>query len=342
MGLYIRNNIMKKVVILIICVFITSCAAKQQNIYSKNCSVTNMLLHNDAGNIKITFFDNGCKYIYKQTDKKTYKITLENGSFSTFTPNAEPAVKKDVPVIKKNSNEVIIYFAENGEKKKKSDNVFLYNQSQSIHNIPSKEASYIKSIECMEKEVVIESDGALTTKTGILYNGQKYIDIFDVSLKKDYIHSANCKNISKPYALIYPKRIRYFIDDIKGNMFVSNTAGGIILSLNKKDENLLVTNIREEKTLTKQKVVLETSSNIQVVSSLITPSYTTIILKGRYNMISKIVNRSKLKGPVFKRIEINKKSSVTEVKLYNRSSLLKNYISADMVDNKLIIYATKS
>ena len=221
---------MKKVVILIICIFITSCAAKQQNIYSKNCSVTNMLLHNDAGNIKITFFDNGCKYIYKQTDKKTYKITLENGSFTTFTPNAEQTVKKDVPVIKKNSNEVIIYFAENGVLSQKSDNVFLYNQSQSIHNIPSKEASYIKSIECMEKEVVIESDGALTTKTGILYNGQKYIDIFDVSLKKDYIHSANCKNISKPYALIYPKRIRYFIDDIKGNMFVSNMAGGIILS----------------------------------------------------------------------------------------------------------------
>ena len=76
---------MKKVVILIICIFITSCAAKQQNIYSKNCSVTNMLLHNDAGNIKITFFDNGCKYIYKQTDKKTYKIQIIEKAASVIT-----------------------------------------------------------------------------------------------------------------------------------------------------------------------------------------------------------------------------------------------------------------
>lgn len=341
MGLFIKNS-MKKVVILIICILITSCAAKNTTTYIKNCSVSNMLLHNDGGNIRISFYDNGCKYIYKQIDKKTYKITLENGNFSTFTPNAEPAVKKDVPVIKKNSNEVIIYFAENGVLSQKNDNVFLYNQSQSLQNIPSKEASYIKNIECMEKEVIVESDGALKTKTGILYNGQKYLDIFDVSLKKDYTHSANCKNISKPNALIYPKRIRYFINDIQGNMFVSNTAGGIILSLNNKDANLLLTSIKEEKSLTKQKITLETSSKIEVVSSLITPSYTTIILKGRYNMINRVINKSKLKGPVFKRIEINKKTSVTEIKLYNRSSLLKNFISADMVDNKLIIYATKS
>ena len=187
MGLFI-NSSMKKVVILIICILITSCAAKNNTTYIKNCSVSNMLLHNDGGNIRISFYDNGCKYIYRQIDKKTYKITLENGNFSTFTPNAEPAVKKDVPVIKRNSNEVIIYFAENGVLSQKNDNVFLYNQSQSLQNIPSKEASYIKNIECMEKEVVIESDGALKTKTGILYNGQKYLDIFDVSLKKDYTH----------------------------------------------------------------------------------------------------------------------------------------------------------
>lgn len=332
---------MKKVLLIVLCVFLSSCALKNNNIVANNCTVSAMQLIEDNQNIRISFKDNGCQYNYKQLDKKVWKISVNNGNFSSFSPNAENTIKKDVPVIKKNEKEVILYFAEHGIISQKKYNTFIYNQGDLKENISREKASYIESIECLNKEVIIKSNGALRSFYGKLYNGQKYIDIFDVSLKKGYINSTACKNISSPVLLSYPKRIRYFINNIKGDIFINNIENGISLSLKENKNNPLITNILEEKTLTRQKVILETSSNLNVVSVSVMPSYTKIILNGRYNIISRASNKAKLKGAVFNKIEINKKSTVTEIKLYNKSTLTKNYISIDRVDNKLIIYATK-
>lgn len=332
---------MKKILLIFLCIFLSSCALKSNNITANNCTVSAVQLIEDNKNIRISFKDNGCKYDYKQLDKKVWKISVNNGSFSSFSPNAENTIKKDVPVIKKNDKEVILYFAENGVLSQKNDNVFIYNQRDFIENISKEKASYIESIECLNKEVVIKSNGALRSTYGKLYNGQKYIDIFDVSLKKGYSNSTICKNISSPVLLSYPKRIRYFINNIKSDVFINNIENGISLSLKENKNNPLITNISEDKTLTRQKIILETSSNVDVVSISNTPSYTKVILNGRYNIINRAANKAKLKGAVFKKIEIDKKSTVTEIKLYNKSTLTKNYISIDRVDNKLIIYATK-
>lgn len=332
---------MIKILLIFLCIFLSSCALKSNNITANNCTVSAVQLTEDNKNIKISFKDTGCRYDYKQLDKKVWKISVNNGRFSSFSPNAENTIKKDVPVIKKNEKEVILYFTKNGVISQKNHNTFIYNQRDFRENISREKASYIESIKCLENEVIIKSNGALHSTYGKLYNGQKYIDIFDVSLKKGYTGSTTCKNISSPVILSYPKRIRYFVNNIKGDVFINNIENGISLSLNENKNNPLITNISEVKTLTRQKIILETSSNINVVSINSTSGYTKIILKGRYNVIARAVNRTKLKGDIFKKIEINKKSTVTEIKLYNKSALTKNYISIDRVDNKLIIYATK-
>lgn len=333
---------MKKAVVLLFCVLCFSACASKNNISRNDCVVSSMQIVEDNRNIKIDFIDNGCKYSYKQLENKVWQIKVYNGTFALFTPNAENGIKKDVPVIKKNNKEVILYFAENGYISQKNNNSFIYNQKEYKKNISSAKASYIENIICSNKKVEIQGNGAFRANYGMLLNGQKYVDIFDVTLKSNYIHSTNCKNIKKPVMLLYPRRIRYFIDNINGDVFINNSEKGVILSLNEKLDNPLITAILEEKTLIKQKIIFETTSNINVLSVNSTPGYTTIILKGRYNIIPKALGKSKLKGSIFKNIEINKKSTVTEIRLYNKSTISKNYISVDRVDNKLIIYAVKS
>ena len=48
-----------------------------------------------------------------------------------------------------------------------------------------------------------------------------------------------------------------------------------------------------------------------------------------------------LKGRAFNKIDINKKSTITELRLYNKKGIKENFVSIDKVDNKLIIYSTK-
>ncbi len=96
-----------------------------------------------------------------------------------------------------------------------------------------------------------------------------------------------------------------------------------------------------EKTLKTQKIKLEFSKNIEITASNITPAYTAVILKGRYEPLQNIPRSKSLKGAVFKHVDITPKSEVTEIRLYTGRVAKEPFISIDKVDNKIIIYADK-
>ena len=52
-----------------------------------------------------------------------------------------------------------------------------------------------------------------------------------------------------------------------------------------------------------------------------------------------MLNIKDLKGSILKKIEINTKSSVTEIKIYKSRLVKTPFISVDKVDNNIIIYA---
>ena len=92
---------MKKILLIFLCIFLSSCALKSNNITANNCTVSAVQLIEDNKNIRISFKDNGCKYDYKQLDKKVWKISVNNGSFSSFSPNAENTIKKMCQLLRK-------------------------------------------------------------------------------------------------------------------------------------------------------------------------------------------------------------------------------------------------
>lgn len=333
---------MKYIIALLCCFFISSCAVKTSApLDNGKCSVTNVDIKSYKGNILFQFIDNGCNYKYIQQEKNVWKVAVENGSFTNFNPSAEYKIKYDIPIIKKNHKEIIFHFAENGVFSKIDNNSFLYNQQKNIQNIPERKASYIQELTCSKKEAFIKGNGVLYGKYGKLYNGQKYIDIYDVSLKTDYKHGEKCKNINNPVVLRYPKRVRYFINNINQDVTLSNSSSSLVISLSSNYGNPYITDIIEEKSLHKQKVIIEASNNLNIVSTSITPSYVSVVIKGRYTPLTNLDYKMNLKGRAFNKIDINKKSTITELRLYNKKGIKENFVSIDKVDNKLIIYSTK-
>ena len=102
---------------------------------------------------------------------------------------------------------------------------------------------------------------------------------------------------------------------------------------------MFLTDINEEKTLKTQKIKLEFSKKIEIAASNITPGYTTVILKGRYEPLQNIPHSKSLKGAVFKQVDITPKSEVTEIRFYTSRVVKEPFISIDKVDNNIIIYA---
>ncbi len=327
-------NYMKFFLYLCIALMVSSCAVKQKS----ECISSSLLISRDNNNINLLMQDNGCKYTIHKMPKNIWKIEVENGSFSTFTPKAEKDVKKFLPVIKKNNKEILLFFASRGSlTQNKNSSSFTYTQNTAF-NIPERKAGYIEEILCSNDKTVIKSNGAVVFNSGSLYNGRKYIDIYNISLKKGYVHD-KCSTVSAPVSLRFPKRVRYFF--ISDNLNLYSDGKNIIISNQKNNNHLFLTDINEEKTLKTQKIKLEFSKNIEIAASNITPGYTTIILKGRYEPLQNIPHSKSLKGAVFKQVDITPKSEVTEIRLYTGSIIKEPFISIDKVDNNIIIYADK-
>ena len=163
--------------------------------------------------------------------------------------------------------------------------------------------------------------------------------VYNISLKKGYVHNNKCNIISAPAALRFPKRVRYFLN--KDNINLYSDGKNIIISNKNNNNQMYLTDINEEKTLKTQKIKLEFSKNIEIAASNITPGYTTIILKGRYEPLQNIPHSKSLKGYIFKQIDITSKSEVTEIRLYTGTMVKEPFISVDKVDNNIIIYAGK-
>ena len=206
-------------------------------------------------------------------------------------------------------------------------------------DIPERKAGYIEEAVCSNDKTVIKSNGAVIFNSGTLYNGRKYIDIYNISLKKGYVHNNKCNIISAPAALRFPKRVRYFLNKDSINLY--SDGKNIIISNKNNNNQMYLTDINEEKTLKTQKIKLEFSKNIEIAASNITPGYTTIILKGRYEPLQNIPHSKSLKGYIFKQIDITSKSEVTEIRLYTGTMVKEPFISVDKVDNNIIIYAGK-
>lgn len=327
-------NYMKFFLYLCIALMVSSCAVKQKS----ECISSSLLISRDNNNINLLMQDNGCKYTIHKMPENIWKIEVENGSFSAFTPKAEKDVKKFLPVIKKNNKEILLFFASRGSlTQNKNSSSFTYTQNTAF-NIPERKAGYIEEILCSNDKTVIKSNGAVVFNSGSLYNGRKYIDIYNISLKKGYVHD-KCSTVSAPVSLRFPKRVRYFF--ISDNLNLYSDGKNIIISNQKNNNYLFLTDINEEKTLKTQKIKLEFSKNIEIAASNITPGYTTIILKGRYEPLQNIPHSKSLKGAVFKQIDITPKSEVTEIRLYTGSIIKEPFISIDKVDNNIIIYADK-
>lgn len=342
MGLCI-SRIMKKAVLLFLCIFITSCASKSYNAVENNCTVKSINITSQDKNLLINFVDNGCTYSYEQVDTASWKISVKNGKLKSSSLDINGDSDGDIIgfFISKKDNFIEFNFAKKGVLTQNTSNTFIYNQTNYKKEIPAEKASYIERMDCYEHRINITSNGALYSTYGELYNGQKYIDIFNVSLKQGYTHGKDCVNISSPVTLKYPKRLRYFINDIQSELVINNTKTGIALSFYDDVEGHLITGIREENTQALQKIIIETSSNIRVLSVDSNKDNTIVVLNGKYDVIKKASYKNEFMGNFFKNIEVNKKSEVTEIKLNNRTAGLKNFISIDRVDNKLIIYATK-
>lgn len=327
-------NYMKFFLYLCIALMVSSCAVKQKS----ECISSSLLISRDNNNINLLMHDNGCKYTIHKMPENIWKIEVENGSFSAFTPKAEKDVKKLLPVIKKNNKEILLFFASRGSlTQNKNSSSFTYTQNTAF-NIPERKAGYIEEILCSNDKTVIKSNGAVVFNSGSLYNGRKYIDIYNISLKKGYVHD-KCSTVSAPVSLRFPKRVRYFF--ISDNLNLYSDGKNIIISNQKNNNHLFLTDINEEKTLKTQKIKLEFSKNIEIAASNITPGYTTIILKGRYEPLQNIPHSKSLKGAVFKQVDITPKSEVTEIRLYTGSIIKEPFISIDKVDNNIIIYADK-
>lgn len=327
-------NYMKFFLYLCIALMVSSCAVKQKS----ECISSSLLISRDNNNINLLMQDNGCKYTVHKMPENIWKIEVENGSFSAFTPKAEKDVKKSLPVIKKNNKEILLFFASSGSlTQNKDSSSFTYTQNTAF-NIPERKAGYIEEILCSNDKTVIKSNGAVVFNSGSLYNGRKYIDIYNISLKKGYVHN-KCSTVSAPVSLRFPKRVRYFLNS--DNLGLYSDGKNIIISNQKNNNHLFLTDINEEKTLKTQKIKLEFSKNIEIAASNITPGYTTIILKGRYEPLQNIPHSKSLKGAVFKQVNITPKSEVTEIRLYTGRVIKEPFISIDKVDNNIIIYADK-
>lgn len=327
-------NYMKFFLYLSIALIVSSCAVKQKS----ECTASSLIISKDNNNINLLMQDNGCKYNIHKMPENIWKIEVENGSFAKFTPRAEKGIKKALPVIKKNDKEILLFFASNGNlTQNENSSLFTYMQNTAL-NIPERKAGYIEEIICGKDKTVIKSNGAVVFNSGSLYNGRKYIDIYNISLKKGYVHNNKCSAVSSPVLLRYPKRVRYFLNN---NTDVFSDGKNIIISEKSNNNQLFLTDINEEKTLKTQKIKLEFSKNIDITASNITPAYTTIILKGRYEPLQNIPHSKSLKGAVFKQVDITSKSEVTEIRLYTGRLIKEPYISVDKVDNNIIIYAGK-
>lgn len=325
-------NYMKLFLYLCIVFMVSSCAISQKN----ECISSSLLISRDNDNINLLMQDNGCKYTIRKMPENIWKIEVENGSFAAFTPRAEKSAKKALPVIKKNNKEILLFFASNGSlTQNKNKSSFTYMQNSSLY-IPERKAGYIEETVCSNDKTVIKSNGAVIFNNGSLYNGRKYIDIYNVSLKKEYVHN-RCNAVSAPVLLRFPKRVRYFFNS--DNLALYSDGKNIIISNEHNNNQLFLTDIHEEKTLKTQKIKLEFSKQIEVTASNITPSHTTVILKGRYEPLQKIPHNKSLKGAVFKQIDITPKSEVTEIRLYTGRVIKEPFISIDKVDNNIIIYA---
>ncbi len=325
---------MKFFLYLYIILILSSCALKQKN----ECISSSLLINKDDKNINILLQDNGCKYSINKMPENIWKIEVLNGYFSQFTPRAEKEVKSQLPVIKKNDKEILLFFTSNGNLiQNKSNNSFTFIQ-KNLLGIPERKAGYIESILCSNDKTIIKSNGAVIFNTNFLYNGKKYIDIYNISLKKDYFYDNKCNMVSSPLLLRFPKRVRYFLNSNELN--VANDGESIIISNKNSINKQYLTDVYEEKTLKTQKIKLEFSNNIEITASNITPNYTTIILNGKYELLKNIQNITLLKGLFFKQIQVTTKSEITEIKLYNRT-IKEPFISIDKVDNNIIIYANK-
>lgn len=326
---------MKFFLYLSIALIVSSCAVKQKS----ECISSSLLISRDNDNINLLMQDNGCKYTIHKMPENIWKIEVENGSFAAFTPRAEKDVKKALPVIKKNDKEILLFFASSGSlTQNKNSSSFTYMQNTFL-DIPERKAGYIEEAVCSNDKTVIKSNGAVIFNSGTLYNGRKYIDIYNISLKKGYVHNNKCNIISAPAALRFPKRVRYFLN--KDNINLYSDGKNIIISNKNNNNQMYLTDINEEKTLKTQKIKLEFSKNIEIAASNITPCYTTIILKGRYEPLQNIPHSKSLKGYIFKQIDITSKSEVTEIRLYTGTMVKEPFISVDKVDNNIIIYAGK-
>lgn len=325
---------MKFFLYLSIALIVSSCAVKQKS----ECISSSLLISRDNDNINLLMQDNGCKYTIHKMPENIWKIEVENGSFAAFTPRAEKDVKKALPVIKKNDKEILLFFTSSGSlTQNKNSSSFTYMQNTFL-DIPERKAGYIEEAVCSNDKTVIKSNGAVIFNSSTLYNGRKYIDIYNISLKKGYVHN-KCNIISAPAALRFPKRVRYFLN--KDNINLYSDGKNIIISNKNNNNQMYLTDINEEKTLKTQKIKLEFSKNIEIAASNITPGYTTIILKGRYEPLQNIPHSKSLKGYIFKQIDITSKSEVTEIRLYTGTMVKEPFISVDKVDNNIIIYAGK-
>ena len=326
---------MKFFLYLSIALIVSSCAVKQKS----ECISSSLLISRDNDNINLLMQDNGCKYTIHKMPENIWKIEVENGSFAAFTPRAEKDVKKALPVIKKNDKEILLFFASSGSlTQNKNSSSFTYMQNTFL-DIPERKAGYIEEAVCSNDKTVIKGNGAVIFNSGSLYNGRKYIDIYNISLKKGYVHNNKCNIISAPAALRFPKRVRYFLN--KDNINLYSDGKNIIISNENNNSKMYLTDINEEKTLKTQKIKQENSKNIEIAASNITPGYTTIILKGRYEPLQNIPHSKSLKGYIFKQIDITSKSEVTEIRLYTGTMVKEPFISVDKVDNNIIIYAGK-
>lgn len=330
MGWYI--NYMKFFLYLFTAFIASSCAVSQKN----ECISSSLLISRDNDNINLLMQDNGCKYTIHKMPENIWKIEVENGSFTPFTPRAEKSVKKALPMIKKNDKELLLFFASNGSLiQNKNRSSFTYMQNTSLY-IPERKAGYIEETVCSNDKTVIKSNGAVIFNNGSLYNGRKYIDIYNISLKKEYVHN-KCNAVSAPVSLRFPKRVRYFFNS--DNLDLYSDGKNIIISNENNDNQMFLTDINEEKTLKTQKIKLEFSKKIEIAASNITPDYTTVILKGRYEPLQNIPHSKSLKGAVFKQVDITPKSEVTEIRFYTSRVVKEPFISIDKVDNNIIIYA---
>ncbi len=161
----------------------SSCAVKQES----GCISSSLLVSKNNDNINLSMQDNGCKYTIKKMPENIWKIEVENGSFAAFTPLVEKKAKKNLPVIKKNDKEIFLFFASKGSlTQNKNGSSFTYKQNVSL-NIPEKKAEYIEETVCSNDKTVIKSNGAVVFYNGVLYNGRKYIDIYNILILNDDI-----------------------------------------------------------------------------------------------------------------------------------------------------------